>query len=53
MQPKEDPEAKKLRKQQRRMAEIEQREAAQGTAADLQTDLRAVYGLPSMFSRNK
>jgi hypothetical protein len=46
--PKEDPEDKKDRQRQRRIAEVERQDAAQTTAADLTTDLRAIYGLRGM-----
>lgn len=47
--PKESEESKRERERQRRMAEMERRKAAKGTAADLTTDLAAVYGRPSIF----
>lgn len=51
MTPKEDPEDKKDRLRERRMASMERTQAAQETASDLTTDLRSVYGLRgiSMF----
>lgn len=43
--PKENPEDKKARLRERRLSGLEQDKSAMGTAADLTTDLRAVYGL--------
>lgn len=53
MTPKEDPDAKKDRTRERRMAQLERKEASQQTASDLRTDIAAVYGLPSMFQMRK
>ena len=42
--PKEDPQDKKARLRERRLAEIERSSAAEGNAAGLAADLRAIYG---------
>lgn len=46
--PKEDPEDKKARQLERRKSLLERRQAAEGTAGGLTTDLRAVYGVRGM-----
>jgi hypothetical protein len=42
--PREDPEDKRDRERQRRMARIERREAAQGNARSLTGDLFSLFG---------
>lgn len=42
--PKEDPADKKARLRERRLSEIERMQTAEGNAAGLAADLRAVYG---------
>lgn len=51
MGPKEDPDAKKDRLQQRRLSILDRRETSEDAAGGLTSDLRAVYGLKglSMF----
>lgn len=44
MTPKEDPEDKRRRLLERQTASRERRDASQKTAADLTTDINAVYG---------
>lgn len=44
MGPAENPEDKAARERERAMVEQERMAATQGTAADLTTDLQAVYG---------
>lgn len=48
MGPKEDPADKAARLRERRIAEAERSRAAQESAADLTTDLMAVYGRRGM-----
>jgi hypothetical protein len=50
--PKENPEDRKARLRERRIAGIERDTATQKTAADLTSDLRSIYGfrgIPLMF----
>lgn len=42
--PKEDPQDKKARLRERRLSEIERQQSAEGNAAGLSADIRAVYG---------
>lgn len=53
MGPKEDPEAKKDRKRERRLSLLDRRGSAEEMAGNLTTDLRSVYGLSglSMFGK--
>jgi hypothetical protein len=45
MKPKEDPEDRKARLRERRLTDIERARALQENAADLTSELRAIYGL--------
>lgn len=57
MKPKEDPKDKAARLRERRISEIEQRQAAQQQASGLSSDLASVYGFTglglSMFAKGK
>lgn len=57
MKPKEDPKDKAARLRERRISEIEQRQAAQQQASGLSSDLTSVYGFTgrglSMFAKGK
>lgn len=48
--PKEDPEDKKARMLERRQSLLERRNAAEQNAGGLTNDLRAVYGIQSLFN---
>ena len=44
MTPKEDPEAKRIREQERKAAQAERRDANQDLSASMASDLRRIYG---------
>lgn len=44
MTPKEDPDAKRIREQERKAAQAERRDANQDLSASMASDLRRIYG---------